>query len=91
MDGKVGEDMRVNILGCAPGWHDAPYDKGERWGINDNHKLVDKLDLIFDCHNLKRVLKDKELLGRRNKKEVLLGEICIFYWWGILVLEKALY
>lgn len=62
--------MRVNIIGCAPGWQEAPYDKGERWGINDNHKAVDKLDLIFDCHNLKRVVKGKEVLGRRSIEEV---------------------
>jgi len=62
--------MRVNIIGCAPGWQEAPYDKGERWGINDNHTVVDKLDLIFDCHNLKRVVKGKELLGRRSVEEV---------------------
>lgn len=61
---------RVNILGCAPGWQEAPYDKGERWGINDNHKVIDKIDLIFDCHNLKRVLKGKEMLGRRSADEV---------------------
>jgi hypothetical protein len=62
--------LRVNIIGCAPGWEEAPYDKGERWGINDNHKLVDKLDLIFDIHNLKRVVKGKEKLGRRSIEEV---------------------
>jgi hypothetical protein len=62
--------MRVNIIGCAPGWPAAPYDDGPRWGINDNHKSVDKLDLIFDCHNLKRVVKGKELLGRRTVDEV---------------------
>ena len=62
--------MRVNILGCAPGWQDAPMDNGERWGINDNHKVIPNLDLIFDCHNLKRVLKGKEILGRRSKEEV---------------------
>lgn len=69
--GNTKEDkMRVNIIGCAPGWQDAPYDNGERWGINDNHKVVDKLDLVFDCHNLKRVVKGKELLGRRSVDEV---------------------
>jgi hypothetical protein len=62
--------MRVNIIGCAPGWTEAPYDTGARWGINDNHKVVDKLDLIFDCHNLKRVMKGKERLGRRSIEEV---------------------
>ena len=62
--------MRVNIIGCAPGCQEAPYDNGERWGINDNHKAVDKLDLIFDCHNLKRVVKGKEILGRRSIEEV---------------------
>jgi hypothetical protein len=62
--------MRVNILGCAPGWQEAPLDDGERWGINDNHKVIDKIDLIFDCHNLKRVMKGKEKLGRRSIEEV---------------------
>ena len=62
--------MRVNIIGCAPGWQEAPFDKGERWGINDNHKLVKELCLIIDCHNLKRVLKGKENLGRRSIAEV---------------------
>jgi len=57
-------------MGCAPGWHKAPYDNGERWGINDSHKEIDKLDLIFDCHNLKRVMKGKEKLGRRSVAEV---------------------
>ena len=62
--------MRVNIIGCAPGWQEAPFDNGARWGINDNHKLVKNIDLIFDCHNLKRVMKEKEQLGRRSIKEV---------------------
>ena len=57
-------------MGCAPGWQKAPYGNGERWGINDNHKVIDKLDLIFDCHNLKRVTKGKEKLGRRSIEEV---------------------
>ncbi len=67
---RAKENMRVNIIGCAPGCSYAPYDNGERWGINDNHKQIDKLDLIFDCHNLKRVMKGKEILGRRSIKEV---------------------
>ena len=62
--------LRVNIIGCAPGWQEAPFDNGARWGINDNHKLVKNIDLIFDCHNLKRVMKEKEQLGRRSIKEV---------------------
>lgn len=57
-------------MGCAPGWRHAPYDMGQRWGINDNHKVIPKLDLIFDCHNLKRVVKGKEKLGRRSADEV---------------------
>jgi hypothetical protein len=63
--------MRVNILGCAPGWEEAPYDNGERWGINDSHKIARaKIDLAIDCHNLKRVMKGKEKLGRRSIEEV---------------------
>jgi len=63
--------MRVNIIGHAgKEWMNAPYDNGDRWGINDNHKVVDKIDLIIDCHNLKRVLKGKEKLGRRSIEDV---------------------
>ena len=57
-------------MGCAPGWEEAPYDNGARWGINDVHKVAKQTDLAIDCHNLKRVMKGKETLGRRSIEEV---------------------
>ena len=62
--------MRVNIIGCAPGCANAPCGEGERWGINDNHTVLDDIDVVIDCHNLSRVMHGKEELGRRSLEEV---------------------
>lgn len=61
--------MRINILGCAPGWRDCPDGNGEIWGVNDLF-LSRKCDVVVDCHNLSRAAKGKEKLGRRNPDEV---------------------
>ena len=61
--------MRVNILGCGPGWIDCPDGQGEVWGVNDL-QLSRKVDLVVDCHNLARAARGAEKLGRRNQKEV---------------------
>lgn len=57
--------MRINILGCAPGWDKAPFgeDTGEIWGLNDVH-LSHPVDLVIDCHNIMRVIKGKEKIRR---------------------------
>jgi hypothetical protein len=61
--------MRINILGCGPGWQDCPDGQGEIWGINDLH-LSRKCDVILDCHHLSRAAKGKYQLGRRTADEV---------------------
>lgn len=59
--------MRVNILGCAPGWERAPFDQkdvGEFWGLNDTILTHSKIDVLIDCHNLKSIVKGKEKIRR---------------------------
>ncbi len=41
---------RVNIVGSAPGWEDAPNDNGYVWAVNNVHLLRD-VDLIIDVHS----------------------------------------
>jgi len=41
--------MRVNIIGSAPGWQDAPVNDGYVWGVNNTHLLRD-VDRIVDVH-----------------------------------------
>jgi len=62
--------MRVNILGCAPGWDKAPFGEnlGEIWGLNDVH-VSHPVDVVIDVHNLKRVSKGKEKI-RRSPEDV---------------------
>jgi len=43
-------NKRINIIGAAPGWEDAPHDKGERWGVNNTHIRM-KVDLVVDIHD----------------------------------------
>lgn len=45
----LGEKKRINILGSAPGWEDAPYDDGEIWGVNNTH-ILRNVDRIIDIH-----------------------------------------
>jgi hypothetical protein len=40
---------RVNIVGSAPGYKDAPEDNGYIWGVNNVH-LLREVDLIIDVH-----------------------------------------
>ena len=61
--------MRVNIIGCGPGWIDCPEDQGENWAINDL-QLSKKVDLVVDCHNLARAARGAEKLGRRTAEDV---------------------
>jgi hypothetical protein len=61
--------MKVNILGCGPGWKDCMDGDGEIWGINDLH-LSRRVDLIIDCHNMARAARGREELGRRGPEEV---------------------
>ena len=58
--------MRVNILGCAPGGEKAPKtgdNKGQVWGLNDVI-LTDDVDVVIDCHHMKRVMRGKEKIRR---------------------------
>jgi len=58
--------MRVNIVGCAPGWDKAPFgqkDVGEFWGMNDL-VLSHDVDVVIDTHNLKAVVKGKQKIRR---------------------------
>ena len=61
--------MRIDILGCGPGWQDCPDGQGEIWGINDLH-MSRKCDVIIDCHHLSRASKGRVQLGRRTMEEV---------------------
>ena len=44
-----GEYKRINIIGSAPGFEDAPVDDGEIWGVNNTH-LLRNVDRIIDIH-----------------------------------------
>jgi len=59
--------VRVNILGCAAkGWQKAPKKgsgEGEVWGLNDVILYCD-VDVVIDCHHMKRVMRGKEIIRR---------------------------
>ena len=63
--------MRVNIIGKAPGWQDAPID-GVCWGFND-HILKRPFSVMFDMHDIgnhERVVgKNGWKLGKLNRSE----------------------
>lgn len=61
--------MRVNIIGCASrAWESIPWgeDIGEFWGVNDLH-LSHDVDVVVDCHNMKRVIRGQEVIRRSGK------------------------
>ena len=60
----------INILGHGDGWELAPQDNC--WGLND-FLTVRKVDLLFDMHNLPRVLSGKDKLERRTIDQVRAG------------------
>ena len=60
----------INILGHSDGWELAPQDNC--WGLND-FLTVRKVDLLFDMHNLPRVLSGKDKLERRTIDQVRAG------------------
>ena len=72
--------MRVNIIGSAPGFEDAPVNDGFIWGVNNMHFLRD-VDLIVDVHasrNDPQEDKDKahlRLLKEKNIHAYLHSEI----------------
>ena len=68
--GALENVLRINIVGCGPGWEDVPDGCGEVWGINDIHTLR-PVDLVIDCHNLEAVADGKETLGRRTQESVM--------------------
>ena len=64
--------MRVNILGCAPGWDTAPFkekDVGQFWGLNDVI-MSHPVDVVIDCHPIKSAIKGKEKYMRRSPEEM---------------------
>jgi hypothetical protein len=68
--------VRVNVIGAAPGWRDAPEDKGENWGVNNTHLFEKRIDLIVDVHNrfnpkkLREEKKDLFHVGALTYKEI---------------------
>jgi len=64
--------MRVNIVGSAPGYEDAPVNAGYLWGVNNVHWLLD-LDLIVDIHKNRLApveQKDKDHMADLEKKNI---------------------
>jgi hypothetical protein len=68
--------VRVNVIGAAPGWRDAPEDEGENWGVNNTHLFEKRIDLIVDVHNrfnpkkLREEKKDLFHVGALTYKEI---------------------
>jgi hypothetical protein len=54
--------VRINVIGAAPGWRDAPEDNGENWGVNNTHLFEKRIDLVVDVHNRHRLREQKDII-----------------------------